>query len=187
MWCELVQNGRLENSRARESSSVVLFVTQNLPVMEVCASINCTNYGGPMEGHIKLTSNFMENFTTFPQSWETLRQISCLRLSSRVAKFYGNIPVCDFTPVAQKGHQRLKYWRQYSWKISRLSPVAKFDVKFHICDRIFSPKSRNLSWRQISCLRLFPKSLNLTSNFMSATSPHGPEGTQRLKYWRQYS
>ena len=73
--------------------------------------------------------NFMSATSPVRETW---RQILCLRLH----------------PMAQKGHQRLKYWCQISWKnihdlspsisclrqIFRLSPVAKFYVKFHVCD-----------------------------------------------------
>ena len=72
------------------------------------------------------TSNFMSATSPVRETW---RQMLCLRLH----------------PMAQKGHQRLKYWCQISWKnIHDLSPSIS-------CLRFFTGRE---IWRQISCLRL---------------------------------
>ena len=50
--------------------------------------------------------------------------------------------------VALEGHTRRKYWRQISWKISRLSPMLR---------NVMSATSPvRETWRQILCLRLHP-------------------------------
>ena len=66
--------------------------------------------------------------------------------------------------VALEGHTRRKYWRQISWKISRLSPKLR---------NVMSATSPvRETWRQILCLRLHPMA---------------QKGHQRLKYWCQIS
>ena len=75
-------------------------------------------------------------FATSPGR-EIWRKISCLRLY----------------PMAQKGHQRLKYWRIYSWeKIHDLSPSREIWRKIS-CLRLFPGSD---VWSQMSCLRFFP-------------------------------
>ena len=70
--------------------------------------------------------NFMSATSPVRETW---RQILCLRLH----------------PMAQKGHQRLKYWCQISWKnIHDLSPSIS-------CLRLFTGRE---ILRQISRLRL---------------------------------
>ena len=132
----------------------------------------------------------MKNFTTFPRIRKIWRQISrsateffpevakfdvkfhvCYYLTAifmsatfpQVTKFDVRFHVCDLTQKAQKGHQRLKYWRQYSWK------------KMHD----FSP-GREI-WRQISCLRLFPGREIYREYFPSKL--RGLSGTKIMLYY----
>ena len=78
---------------------------------------------------LNIDVKFHGKFHDFPPSCTIWRQILCLRLH----------------PMAQKGHQRLNYWCQISWKnIHDLSPSIS-------CLRLFTGRE---IWRQISCLRL---------------------------------
>ena len=88
---------------------------------------------------LNLTSNFMS--ATFSTSREIWQQYSRSATFPQVTKFDVKFHVCDLTPMVLKRHQRLKYWRQYSWKkVTTFPPVAKFYVKFHVCD--FSPVAK---------------------------------------------
>ena len=123
---------------------------------EIHATINIQYRMVALEGHLNTDVKFHGKFP-------------------KVAKFYVKFHVCDFAPgreiwrkisclrlhpMAQKGHQRLKYWRKFYMKkkfttfpqvakfdvkfhVCDFSPVAKFDVKFHVCD---FPRSQNLPW-----------------------------------------
>ena len=78
---------------------------------------------------LNIDVKFHGKFHDFPPSCEIWRQILCLRLQ----------------PMAQKGHQRLNYWCQISWKnIHDFSPSIS-------CLRLFTGRE---IWRQISCLSL---------------------------------